>query len=101
MSFGDADEDVGVLASAGVGEGEDVFDDLAFLLVGCGGEGVLGLFEVERGALVLREEGLDRGGEGCHVTRRNDTEGLLGNWSLGRRDGVAAEPLGEVMVVER
>jgi len=63
----DAEEDVGVVASEGVGEGEDVLDDFAFLVVGGDGEGVLRLFEVERGALVFPEECFDGVGEGCHV----------------------------------
>ena len=63
----DAEEDVGSVASEGVGEGEDVFDDFAFLVVGGGGEGILGLFEVERGALVFPEECFDGVGEGGHV----------------------------------
>lgn len=63
----DAEEDVGVVLAEGVCEGEDVLDDFALLVVGCSDEGILGLFEVERGALVFPEECFDGVGEGWHV----------------------------------
>lgn len=59
LVFFGADDDVGVLAACGVGEGEDVFDEFAFLVVSGDGQGVLRLFEVERGALVFPEERFD------------------------------------------